>query len=113
MFIVYMGRLGLSNYKIDQTKTMDDYRPKRGNLLGLLLWTVILSVIVTIILVFWKPDITQKTNIDGDPIGEMDGAKTILAAAIVSLTIVLLVYLISTASFRRKKETNSEIEGHS
>lgn len=85
---------------------MDDYRPKRGNLLGLLLWTVILSVIVTIILVFWKPEIIQKTNIDGDPIGELDGAKTILAAIIVALAIVLLVYLVSTAGFRKRKECN-------
>lgn len=76
---------------------MDYYRPKRGNLLGLLLWTVILSVIMLIILIFWKPEIIQKTNAEGEPIGELDTAKTILASIIVALTIVLIIYLLSTS----------------
>lgn len=89
---------------IDKCKTGcdgDNTKRNRGNVLGLILWFVIIAVIAGIILALWKPTIVQKDNVNGNPTGELDTSKVVVGALIISLIIVIIIYLVMTASKSR------------
>jgi hypothetical protein len=59
-----------------------------------LLWFIIIAVIAWFILYSFKPVWVQKTNAQGQPTGEADPCKTLFAAIIIALIVIILIWLL-------------------
>ena len=59
-----------------------------------LLWFIIIAVIAYLIMYALKPTWIQKTGANGQPTGEVDGGKTLIAALIAALVVTLIVWLV-------------------
>jgi len=70
---------------------------RKGNVIGMAIWFAVIAVISIIILVFWKPEIVQKKDVNGEPIDEIDSPKIVLASFIVSLTFIIIIYLVTSS----------------
>lgn len=95
--------------KINEPQPFDSDENKmkkkpNGNLLGLILWFIIIAVIAGIILAVWNPTIVQKTDLNGNPTGELDSCRVVIAALIISLILTILIYLIKNVGRNLQNE---------
>lgn len=74
-----------------------DANVKQGGC-GLLLWFVILAVLVWFILYAVRPVSLQQKDENGNPTGQVDAWKALLAAIIIALIIILIIWAIQGCS---------------
>lgn len=65
-----------------------------GGIGNLLLWFIIIAIIVWFILWALKPRIVQRIGPNGEPTGEIDAGKVLVASIIIALIIVIIIWLI-------------------
>lgn len=75
---------------------------KNGYALGgvgsLILWFIIIAVIVWFILWALKPKAVQVLTPSGEPTGQLDAGKVLIASIIIALIIVLIIWLIRSCA---------------
>ena len=67
---------------------------RNKSLLTLILWFIIITVVAWIVLWSWKPEIVQKTDSQGQPTGEPDGAKVLIGSIVIGLLLIIVIYLL-------------------
>ena len=66
----------------------------KGSATNLLIWFVIIAIVAWFIMYFTKwPTFIQKVNAQGQPTGVADAGRALLAAVILALIIVLIIWL--------------------
>jgi len=76
------------------TTNVGNNQRRNRSLLTLILWFIIITVVAWIILWSWKPEIVQKTDSQGQPTGEPDGAKVLIGAVIIGVLAIIVIYLL-------------------
>lgn len=71
-----------------------------GSFVSYIIWFVIIAIVIWLILWATKPAFVQKLDVLGKPNGEIDQAKAIIAAIVISLIIVAIIWLIRSAANR-------------
>lgn len=65
-----------------------------GGVANLILWFVIIAIVAWFLMYFLKwPTFVQKVDAQGQPTGVADAGKSLLAAVILALIIVLIIWL--------------------
>ena len=70
-----------------------------GNWWYLFWWWLVIAVVVWLILVLTVPEFVQQCDEDGNPNGEVDQGKAILAAIIIALIVCVLIWLFTGAGY--------------
>lgn len=65
---------------------------------NLILWFIIIAVIVWFILWALRPVAVQRLTPAGEPTGEVDAGKVLIASIIVALIIVVIIWLIKACA---------------
>lgn len=69
-----------------------------GGIGNLILWFIIIAVIVWFILWATKPRAVQRLTPAGEPTGEVDAGKVLVASIIIALIIVVIIWLIRSCA---------------
>jgi len=87
-------------YKDEQKRSSRSREPsEQMKWVTLLLWFIILTIVWWIILYAWKPTAVQTRDSKGNPTGDPDGAKVLVASLLLSLIITILLFVIFTCSY--------------
>lgn len=69
-----------------------------GGIGNLILWFLVIAVIVWFILWAWKPKAVQRLTPSGEPTGEVDPGRVLVASIIIALIIVVIIWLIKSCA---------------